>query len=118
MLFCVAGSIIGVPRRRTLRGSISYFEEAVRLDPEFSRAYAPLALVYALSYEWKSGKFSAQAFCAIREERDLSKTNISGWIEPAPFHFPKSNKRPAHQYWPSKPTGRTCLSDPKPVSSL
>jgi adenylate cyclase len=33
--------------------AIPYFEEAIRLDPEFGRAYAALALVYALSYEWK-----------------------------------------------------------------
>jgi adenylate cyclase len=33
--------------------SLPYFEQAIRLDPEFGRAYAALAMVYALSYERK-----------------------------------------------------------------
>jgi adenylate cyclase len=32
--------------------SIPYFEEAIRLDPEYGRAYAALAMVYILANDW------------------------------------------------------------------
>ena len=33
--------------------SIPYFEEAIRLDPDYGRAYAALAMVYILAYDWR-----------------------------------------------------------------
>jgi adenylate cyclase len=60
--------------------SIPSFEEAVRLDPEFGRAYAALALVYALSYEWKW-------------QSSLGITSLEAW-QRAQHYLSEAEKRP------------------------
>jgi TolB-like protein/class 3 adenylate cyclase/Flp pilus assembly protein TadD len=55
--------------------AIPYFEEAVRLDPEYGRAYAALALVYVQSQDlyWTASLEMSQGEAYRRAERYLEK---------------------------------------------
>jgi adenylate cyclase len=50
--------------------SIPCFEEAIRLDPDYARAYAALAMVYILAYDWgwsgSLGLSSSEAFSKVQ----------------------------------------------------
>src|SRR4026209_2708831 len=50
--------------------SIPCFEEAIRLDPDYARAYAALAMVYILAYDWgwsgSLGLSSSEAFLKVQ----------------------------------------------------
>ena len=49
MLSCVVGNITAA-RREDYAKAIPYFEEAIKLDPDYGRAHAALAMVYFLAY--------------------------------------------------------------------
>lgn len=68
--------------------AIPYFEEAIKLDPEFGRAYAALALVYALSYEWKWLS-------------NLGITSLEAW-QRAQHYLREAEKRPTSTSYQAK----------------
>jgi adenylate cyclase len=76
--------------------SIPYFEEAIRLDPEYGRAYAALAMVYILANDWNwlgslgisslEARSRAQNYLAEAEKRPTStsfQARANLWIKTA-----------------------------------